>query len=130
MIGKTYQKNRQFVKFNDVLSTVIVKIRKSMNRPVQTFREKGLDVAIWETKNGGFSFTIRKSYKDKASGEYKETKYFYKEEAQKLIELLQEAVKYASDRATDTHERQSWGGHGYKKEEPQSKEIDMDDIPF
>ncbi len=97
MIPPGYQKKGDAVKINNVIDKVVTKLRKSMNKPVQNFRDKGIDVAVWNAKNGGYSFTIRKTYKNKQSGEYVETKYLYKEECEKLIELLQEAVKYASN---------------------------------
>jgi len=96
-----------------------------MNRPVQSFRDKGLDVSIWATKNGGYSFTFRKTYKNKQTGEYVETKYLYKEEAEKLIEMLQEAVKYASNRAEHDVEHAATGGSTAS-----FAPVNDDDIPF
>jgi hypothetical protein len=99
-----------------------------MNKPVQNFRDKGVDVAVWNAKNGGYSFTIRKTYKNKQSGEYVETKYMYKEECEKLIELLQEAVKYASNRSE--HESQgSQNGPGQNVARELTQE-ELDDLPF
>ncbi len=99
-----------------------------MNKPVQNFRDKGIDVAVWSAKNGGYSFTIRKTYKNKQSGEYVETKYMYKEECEKLIELLQEAVKYASNRSE--HESQgSQNGLGQNVARELTQE-ELDDLPF
>jgi hypothetical protein len=101
-----------------------------MNKPVQNFRDRGLDVAVWTAKNGGYSFTIRKTYKNKQSGEYVETKYMYKEECEKLIELLQEAVKYASNRAAHDEEHIASGGYSGLKSTAKHEEIDDIDIPF
>jgi len=123
-----YQKKGDAVKINNVIDKVITKLRKSMNKPVQNFRDKGVDVAVWNAKNGGYSFTIRKTYKNKQSGEYVETKYLYKEECEKLIELLQEAVKYAINRSE--HESQgSQNGPGQNVARELTQE-ELDDLPF
>jgi hypothetical protein len=128
MINTGYQKKRQVVEIKQVVEKVVNKVRKSMNKPVQNFRDRGLDVAVWPAKNGGYSFTVRKTYKNKQSGEYVETKYLYKEEVEKLIELLQEAVKYASNRAE--HDVEHMASGGFNGQPKKSADIDMDDIPF
>jgi hypothetical protein len=125
-----YQKKGDAVKINNVIDRVVNKLRKSMNKPVQNFRDRGLDVAVWTAKNGGYSFTIRKTYKNKQSGEYVETKYMYKEECEKLIELLQEAVKYASNRAAHDEEHIASGGYSGQKSTAKHEEIDINDLPF
>jgi len=128
MIPPGYQKRRYVVEIKQVVQKVVDKLRKSMNKPVQNFRDKGVDVAVWNAKNGGYSFTIRKTYKNKQSGEYVETKYLYKEECEKLIELLQEAVKYASNRSE--HESQgSQNGLGQNVARELTQE-ELDDLPF
>jgi hypothetical protein len=127
-----YQNKQQFVKLNTVLDNIINKVQKSMNKPVQNFRDRGIDVAVWSAKNGGYSFTIRKTYKNKQTGEYVETKYMYKEELEKLIELLQEAVKYASNRAADFEERAAQGAAitGTSTAKHEDIDIDLLDLPF
>lgn len=130
MIPPGYQKKHDAVKINSVIDKVINKLRKSMNKPVQNFRDKGVDVAVWPTKNGGYSFTIRKTYKNKQSGEYVETKYMYKEEAEKLIELLQQAISYASNRAAHDEEHIASGGYSGQKSTAKHEDIDIDDLPF
>lgn len=130
MIPPGYQKKRDAVKINNVIDKVITKLRKRMNKPVQNFRDRGLDVAVWPTKNGGYSFTVRKTYKNKESGQYVETKYMYKEECEKLIELLQEAVKYASNRAAHDEEHIASGGYSGLKSTAKHEDIDDIDIPF
>lgn len=67
-----------------------------MSKPIKAVREKGIDVAMWTTRNGGYAFTFRKTYKDKASGEYKETKNFFKEELEILRKLIDEAITWGS----------------------------------
>jgi hypothetical protein len=130
MRSSGYQNKQQFVKLNTVLDKIINKVQKSMNKPVQNFRDRGIDVAVWSAKNGGYSFTVRKTYKNKQTGEYVETKYLYKEEVEKLIELLQQAVKYASNRAEHDVEHMASGGFSGEKSAAKHEEIDMDDLPF
>jgi len=130
MRSSGYQKKQQFVKLNTVLDKIINKVQKSMNKPVQNFRDRGIDVAVWSAKNGGYSFTIRKTYKNKETQQYVETKYYYKEEIEKLIELLQQAVKYASNRAEHDVEDMASGGFSGEKSAAKHEEIDMDDLPF
>jgi hypothetical protein len=125
-----YQKRQQFVKIDSVLSKVLNNIGAIMNKPVQNFRDKGLDVAVWENRNGGYSFTFRKTYKNKQSGEYVETKYIYKEEAEKLIELLQQAISYASNRAAHNEEHVASGGFSGQKSAAKHEDINIDDLPF
>lgn len=48
-------------------------------RPVKTFRQSGVEVSVW--RNPGeqgdmYNATIRKSYKDDTSGDWKETSSF------------------------------------------------------
>ena len=99
-----------------------------MNKPVQSFRDKGLDVAVWENRNGGYSFTFRKTYKNKESGQYVETKYLYKDDAERLIELLKQAVSYASNRAE--HDVEHMASGGFNGQPKKQADVDMDDIPF
>lgn len=102
-----------------------------MNKPIQDFKNKGVSVAVWNAKNGGYSFSIQKRYKDKQSGDWKESRYYYKEEMEGLIELLQEAVKYASGRAEhDVNHIASGGYNTEKKAAAKHEEIDDLDLPF
>lgn len=131
MRSSGYQKRRHVVEIKQVVQTVVDKLGKTMNKPIQNFRDRGVDVAVWPNKSGGYSFTFRKTYKNKQTGEYVETKYFYKEECERLIELLQEAVKYASGRAEhDVNHIASGGYNTEKKAAAKHEEIDMDDLPF
>ncbi len=89
-----------------------------MSRPIQTFKNKGIDVAIWETSKGAHTVTIRKTYKCKQTNTWKETKNLYKEEVDNLIALLQEASGWLSGRAPVI------------AQPVVEKEIDFDDLPF
>jgi transposase len=96
-----------------------------MSGPVKTIRDKGLQIAVWESKNGGYSFSISKTYKCKATDQWKDSKYYYKEDLQKLGDMIQLAVGYASDRAT--HEAEAIAS---PKQEPKFTPFEDDDIPF
>lgn len=120
--------SRNPVAITDVITAVTTKLRKSMNKPLQDFKNKGVSVAVWAAKNGGYSFSLQKRYKDKQSGEWKESRYYYKDEIEGLIELLKEAVKYASNRSE--HESQgSVSGPGYNVTRELTKE-ELDALPF
>ena len=69
-----------------------------MSGPVKTIRNKGLAIAIWETSNGGYSFSISKTYKCKQTDKWKDSKYFYKSDLEALGTMIQEAIGYAGDR--------------------------------
>ena len=96
-----------------------------MSGPVKTIRDKGLQIAIWETQNGGYSFSISKTYKCKKTDQWKDSKYFYKEDLQKLGDMIQLAVGYASDRAT--HQEAAIAS---PKQEAKYEAFEDDDIPF
>lgn len=102
-----------------------------MGKPIKSFKEKGVEIALWETKNGGYSYSISKRYKDKTSGEWKESKYLYKDEAEMLARLLVEAIKYGSDAAEHAHEGIPSGqGKSGKPAQYELNQNDIDDIPF
>lgn len=116
------------VKISDVITKVTNKLRKSMNKPVIDFKNKGVSVAVWNTKNGGYSFSLQKRYKDKQTGEWKESRYYYKDELESLIDLLKEAVGYAASRSE--HESQgSKTGVGMNATRELTQE-ELDDLPF
>ena len=120
--------SRNIARIADVVAKVIIKTRKSMNKPVKDFKNKGVSVAVWSAKNGGYSFSLQKRYKDKQSGEWKESRYYYKEELESLIELLKEAVNYASNRAE--HEAQeTTASIGYNVTRELTQE-ELDNLPF
>ena len=96
-----------------------------MSGPVKTIRDKGLQIAVWESKNGGYSFSISKTYKCKATDQWKDSKYFYKEDLQKLGDMIQLAVGYASDRAT--HQEAAIAS---PMQEAKYEAFGDDDIPF
>lgn len=123
--------SRSAVKLGTVLNQVVNRIRRNMNKPVQDFKHKGLSVAVWPTRNGGYSYSISKRYKDKQSGEWKETKSLFKEEAEALIELLQQAISYGSNREEHEHEGIPSGqGKPGPKVKYELTEEEIDNLPF
>lgn len=75
-----------------------------MAKPIASFRNRGIDVAIWEGKTSP-TISIRKQYKDKITNEWKESKSFFPEELQELIKLLgmaiDELAKKPGDKVAD-----------------------------
>jgi hypothetical protein len=72
--------------------------------PIKEFRARGgIKAAIWENKDkqDGRTFTrhsikIQRSYKDKATGEWKTTDYFRPQDLPQLILAAQEAFRFVS----------------------------------
>jgi len=123
--------SRSIVKIDEVVQQLIQNIRKSMTKPVQDFKHKGLSVAVWPTKNGGYSYSISKRYKDKQSGEWRETKSLFKEEAEALIDLLQQALAYGGSREEHEHEGIPSGqGKPGPKVKYELTEEELDDLPW
>ncbi len=60
-----------------------------MGKPAKTWRAGGIDFAAWQNDKG-YSFTTRKTYKDKSTGEYKESRYLYPSDLSAMKDLLAE----------------------------------------
>ena len=123
--------SRDMVKLETVLASVTNKLRKSMNKPVKDFKEKGVSVAVWETRNGGYSISISKRYKDKVSGEWKESKYWFKEDLGNLIIMLQGALDFCG--GAEMHQAEGVPSGQGKPGKPATYELtqeEIDDLPF
>jgi hypothetical protein len=120
--------SRSIVTIADVVKTLTSKLRKSMNKPVKDFKNKGVSVALWEARNGGYSYSVQKRYKDKTTGEWKESRYWYKDELENLIELLKQAMAYAGDR-TEHESQGSKSGPGHNVVRELTTE-ELDDLPW
>jgi hypothetical protein len=119
------------VKLGTVLENVTNKLRKSMNKPVKDFKEKGVSVAVWETRNGGYSISISKRYKDKVSNEWKESKYWFKEDLGNLIIMLQGALDFCGGAEVHKAEGASSGqGQPGKPATYELSQNEIDDLPF
>ena len=75
-----------------------------MGRPLNAWKAKGIDIAAWPTRNGGISFTISKRFKEKESGEWKETKSFFGGDLKLLGELISQASTWESEQGGTHHE--------------------------
>lgn len=71
------------------------------DRPVKEFRSRGLKVAIWEnqTEQDGqrvvqHSMTFQKRYRDRQSGEWKDSGTLFAEDALVLAQLLEQAYRW------------------------------------
>ena len=78
------------------------------NQPVKEFRAGGVKAAIWkkEAQQDGqtvvsHSVKVQKSYRDKLTGEWKTTDYFYPQDLPKLILTAQKAFEYISLRESE-----------------------------
>jgi hypothetical protein len=63
-----------------------------MAGPKEKWKEGGVEVACWENDRGQTSYSIGKRYKDKNSGEWKDSTRFFKEDLQKLMKCLTQAI--------------------------------------
>jgi hypothetical protein len=66
----------------------------SSARPVKTFKQGGVEVSVWRNsgeKGDMYNTTIRNSYKDDASGDWKETKSFSPTDLAVLSQLSSQA---------------------------------------
>lgn len=65
-------------------------------RPVASFKQGGVDVSVWKNhtdKGDLYNTTIRNSYKDDASGEWKETTSFSPADLAVLAQLSSQAFQ-------------------------------------
>lgn len=87
-----------------------------MGKPLKAWRQGQLDIAAWQNDSGQISFTFRKTFKDKATDSFKETKYLWPSDLEALMKLFQ-----------DVH---AW--HIAQQVMPTGPETkaDDDDIPF
>jgi hypothetical protein len=127
----SHRVSRDMVKLGTVLENVTNKLRKSMNKPVKDFKEKGVSVAVWETRNGGYSISISKRYKDKVSNEWKESKYWFKEDLGNLIIMLQGALDFCG--GAEVHKAEGVTSGQGQVGKPATYELsqnEIDDLPF
>lgn len=100
-------------------------------KPIYSARSKGIDVAVWEG-NTGAQYTIRKSYKDKQTEQWKESKTFFSNDLQILQELIREALAHGGtvDSSVDASNGVKEDERDYVKEKFQKPDFNDDDIPF
>ncbi|NDC96287.1 hypothetical protein EB077_13355 [bacterium] len=83
-----------------------------MGKPKKAFRNKGIDIAAWENDRGGVSFTFRKTYKNKETGEYKETKYLFANDLKDLRDLITEVLTWNETLADRTEHKYAAAANG------------------
>lgn len=98
-----------------------------MAKPLQAWRQGKLDIAAWKNDAGQISFTFRKTYKDKTSGEFKETKYLWPSDLDDLTKLFSEVNGWWKAREQHNTEHQAFGGID---DTQLTKEMEVDDLPF
>ena len=69
---------------------------------------------------------IQKTYKDKATGAYKETKYLFENELPTLISMLQEAQTWIATNRTTGEDVRNVMGANFNV----TSDDDIDDLPF
>lgn len=65
-------------------------------KPIYCAKSKGVEVAVWEGRTGP-QFTIGKRYKDKNSGDWKDSKTFFDSDLEILAELIREALSWGKN---------------------------------
>ena len=65
-----------------------------MSEPVKKFKCGPIEIAVWASDQGGYSFSLRKSYKDKA-GQWQDAKTFYASDLPVIRDLLRAAFEYS-----------------------------------
>lgn len=100
-----------------------------MARPLQSWKNKGIDIAAWSTKNGGISFTIRKTYKPKNANEWQETKTFFPNDLAVVADLIKQATTWAHEEFGEPVSQVDTRPP-HPKVAAIVKEIVEDDIPF
>lgn len=103
------------------------------NKPVAKFSSvvaPGLDVAMWQSEKGGFTFTIQKRYKD-AAGEWKDSKSLFAQDLAGLQQILGKAIAEADKRRASRQpaDASSSGTEQTFTSQPEGG-IDDEDVPF
>jgi len=98
-------------------------------KPIKTYKDGGVQVVMWPTNNGGYSYQITKRYKDKKTEEWRDSKYLYKSDLEKLIPLLQEAVSSETMRTQYDAERTATA-QPEKQQKYELPDSEIDDLPF
>lgn len=72
-----------------------------MPGPTYKAKDRGLEVCVWGSADD-CRFSISKRYKDKNSGEYKESKYLYPNELESLRNLIDQSLAWLNNNKTPT----------------------------
>lgn len=98
-----------------------------MGKPLQAWRQGKLDIAAWKNDSGAISFTFRKTFKDKTSGEFKETKYLWPSDLEDLAKLFAEVSGWWKAREQHNDEHMASGGFN---DTMATAKADDDQLPF
>jgi hypothetical protein len=104
------------------------------NKPVAKFQSvvaPGLDVAMWQSEKGGFTFTIQKRYKN-AAGEWTDSKSLFAQDLAGLQQILGKAIEEADRRRASRQpsDAPSSAVQAFTAAPAPEGGIDDDDIPF
>lgn len=94
-----------------------------MNKPAKVWRAKGVDLAAWQGQNG-YTFTIRKTYKDKNTDQWKETKTLFPSDLDLLVNAIGEAKAWCRGEIQEAQEA------AVVPQSPAVELTDDDKIPF
>ena len=61
-----------------------------MSGPTKKWKHKGIELTAWDGKFGP-QYSLKKTYKDKNTGEYKEAKFFFQNEIAAIAEMFNDA---------------------------------------
>lgn len=72
------------------------------NKPVAEWKSEvsSLRLSAWKNDKG-FSFSFNKRYKDKETGEWKDSKYLYDNDLRAAQEIIQQALDYVAQKDSE-----------------------------
>ncbi len=101
----------------------------STNKPLQKFRDKGISLSLWKSRNGGYQVKVEKSYKPKDSPEWKKTDSYFPDELERLEKLCADARRWIHEQGTQSpHEIAK--ADGYAPVQTNLFDDDLDIVPF
>lgn len=72
------------------------------NRPIAEWKSEASNLRLSAWKNDkGLSFSFNKRYKDKGTGEWKDSKYLYDNDLRAAQEIIQQALAFIAQKDTD-----------------------------
>lgn len=98
-----------------------------MAGPINSWKNKGVNLAAWETRNGGTSFTFQKVYRNKSTNEWIETKSYFVDELKTLQNLIDQALSWVHREPDNMIEAMPTEN---SKHSQANLITDDDDIPF
>jgi hypothetical protein len=110
-------------------------------KPVKQFKSGvawGVAVSVWRNERG-HSVTIRKTYKNKETGEWVESKGYFREDLAAIAMLMPRVIAWIDEEETRQRANQSGDGGGYgggyqqtsaPSSLPSMADFNDDEIPF